>query len=333
VDFRLSEDQLIVQKEARDFLSKECTREVVREAFEGPDGDSAVLYKKMAELGWLGFSVPEEHGGLGQGLVEQAVLVEQLGYFDAPGTYFSTACLAIPTLLALGATDLVAPLLDGSTKATVVTDPEFVLDGQLADAFVVIRNDLDKVLWVQRSEAEVVPHTTIDGTRRTATVKVPEGVGRELGKVGAVEKAIDAACALLCAESTGGMQRVLDMTLEYAKSRTQFDRPVGSFQVVKHRLADALVKTESSRSASYYAAWANGAGADDAAFSSSVAKAYVSDAYLWVAGEGIQLHGGIGYTWEHDAHLWFKRATMNAVLLGESAFHRERALNLSLSTR
>lgn len=333
MDFRLSEDQLTIQKEARDFLSKECTRDVVREAFEGPDGDSPVLYKKMTELGWLGLSVPEEHGGLGQGLVEQAVIVEQLGYFDAPGAFFSTACLAIPALIALGATDLLPPLIDGSMKATVVTDPEFVLDGHLADYFIVVRTDLERVLWVERGEAEVVPQTTVDGTRRTASVKVGEGIGRELGSVAPLESVIDGAIALLCAESTGGMQRVLDMTIDYVKNRVQFDRPVGSFQVIKHRLADALVKTESSRSASYYAAWANGAGAEDASFSSSVAKAYVSDAYLWVSGEGIQLHGGIGFTWEHDAHLWFKRATMNATLLGDAAFHRERALHLSLSSR
>lgn len=333
MDFRLTEEQIYLQKEARDFLSKECTKEVVREAFEGPDGDAPVLYKKMAELGWLGFSVPEEHGGLGQGLVEQAVLVEQLGYFDAPGPYFSTACLAIPALIALDAADLLPPLIEGSRRATLVTDPDFVLDGQLADAFIVVRNDLDKVLWVERGEAEVIPHSTIDGTRRTATVRVAGGAGLQIGAVAPLEKVIDAATALLCAESTGGMQSVLDSTVDFVKNRTQFDRPVGSFQAVKHRLADALVKTESSRSASYYAAWANGAGAEDAAFASSVAKAYVSEACLWVAGEGIQLHGGIGYTWEHDAHLWFKRATMNAVLLGEAAFHRERALNLSLKTR
>lgn len=333
MDFRLNEDQLTIQKEARDFLSKECTREVVREAFEGPDGDSLVLYKKMAELGWLGFSVPEEHGGLGQGLVEQAVLLEQLGYFDAPGPYFSTACLAIPAVIAMGATDLLPPLLDGSLRASVVTDPDFVLDGQLAGAFFVVRHDLDSALWVERADAEVIPHTTIDGTRRTATIKVNEGAGRELGSVASLERVLDAAIALLCAESTGGMQRVLDMTNDYVSHRVQFDRAVGSFQAVKHRLADALVKTESSRSASYYAAWANGARAEDAAFAASVAKAYVSEAYLWVSGEGIQLHGGIGFTWEHDAHLWFKRATMNATLLGDAAFHRERALNLSLSAR
>lgn len=331
MDFRLSEDQLILQKEARDFLSKECTREVVRDAFEGPDGDAPELYKKMAELGWLGFSVPEEHGGLGMGVIDQAVLVEQLGYFDAPGTYFSTACLAVPVLLALGANDLVGALIDGSKRATLVIDAEFVLDGQLADAFVVV--DGDRVRWVERNEAKITPHTTIDGTRRTAGVEVGKGQGRDLGSSAPLQKVIDAATALICAESTGGMQRVLDMTTEYVKSRSQFDRPVGSFQVIKHRLADALVRTESSRSAAYYAAWANGEGAEDAAFASSVAKAYVSDAYLWVSGEGIQLHGGIGFTWEHDAHLWFKRATMNAVLLGDAAFHRERALNASLSSR
>lgn len=331
MDFRLSEDQVSLQKAARDFLSKECTKDIGRLAFEGPDGDSPELYKKMADLGWLALSVPEELGGLGMGVVEQAVLVEQLGYYLAPGAYFSTACLAIPALVALGASDLLPPLLDGSMRATIVTDHNFVLDGQLADAFIDLTGD--KAAWLERADAEVTPHKTADGSRRTATVKVREGAGLELGPTHGLHRIIDAATALLSAESVGGMQRVLDMTLDYVKVRTQFGRAIGSFQVVKHRLADALIKVESARSAAYYAAWATGVGAEDAAFSASVAKAYTSDAYIWVAGEGIQLHGGIGFTWEHDAHLWFKRAVMNAALLGDSEFHEERALSLSTGGR
>lgn len=328
MDFRLNEDQLSLQKAAREFLSKECTTVVVRSAFEGPDGSAAELYKKMADLGWLALAVPEEDGGLGMGLVELAVLLEQMGYYDAPGPFFSTVAMAIPALLKLGAKDKIESLIDGSKTATLVTDPEFVLDGQLADAFVV--PDGKKVRWVEKSDAKVTPHETVDGTRRTATVEIAEGAGQEIGDATALAGVIDAATAMLSAESTGGTQRALDMTVDYVKVRTQFGRPIGSFQALKHRLADALLKTESSRSASYYAAWANDAGAEDAGFASSVAKAYVSDAFLSVAGECIQMHGGIGYTWEHDAHLWFKRATANAALLGSAEFHRARALDLAL---
>lgn len=328
MDFELNEDQLSLQKAAAEFLSKECTTTVVRSAFEGPDGAAAELYKKMADLGWLALAVPEDRGGLGMGLVELAVLVEQLGYYDAPGPFFSTAGMAIPALLRLGADDLLDPLLDGSRTAGLVTDSEFVLDGQILDAFILVQGG--EARWVESSEAEVSPHATIDGTRRTATVTVPEGGGRSLGDAGQLEAVVDAATALLATESVGGMQRVLDMTVDYAKVRTQFGRPVGSFQSVKHRLADALLLTESARSAAYYASWANDAGVPEAALATSVAKAYTSDAYRWVAAQGIQLHGGIGFTWEHDAHLWFKRASMNAELLGSAEHHRNRALELTL---
>lgn len=324
MDFRLNDDQISLQAAARDFLSKECASEVVREALESPNGDAPDLYKKMAELGWPALAVPEEHGGLGLGAVEQAVLLEQLGYVHAPGGFFSTTGLAIPALLATGAHDLLPPLLEGGERATVAIDPDFVIDGQLADGFVMIEGE--KVLWVTRQEAKVTPHETIDGTRRTASVSVPKGAGRQIGEASALEPVIDTATALVCAESVGGMQKVLDSTVEYVKARTQFGRVIGSFQVVKHRLADMLIRVEAARSAAYYSAWANGAGAEDAALAASVAKAYVSDAHLWVAGEGIQLHGGIGYTWEHDSHIWFKRATMNAALLGDAEFHRDRAL-------
>ena len=123
MDFRLNEDQLSLQKAAREFLSKECTTLVVRTAFEGPDGSAAELYKKMADIGWLALAVPEEDGGLGMGLVELAVLIEQLGYHDAPGPFFSTAAMAIPALLKLGAKDKVESLLDGSKAATLVASP------------------------------------------------------------------------------------------------------------------------------------------------------------------------------------------------------------------
>lgn len=331
MDFRLNEDQIQLQKAAADFLSKESTKEVAFEAFESETGDSPELYRKMADLGWLALAVPEDRGGLGMGLVEQAVLLEQLGYHSAPGAFFTNACLSIPALLALGANDEASAILDGGKKVAFAIDPEFVVDGHLADFFLVTVNG--KIRLMEAPDVNVKPLGTIDGTRRAARVEFSETAGRDLGDAHVVEPVVDAATAALSAEMVGGMQKSLDMILDYVKVRTQFGRPIGSFQAIKHRLADMLLKTEASRSAAYYAAWANQSGADDAALSASVAKAYVSDAAPWVTGQCIQLHGGIGFTWEHEAHLYFKRATMNAALLGDVAFHRERALTLTAQTR
>lgn len=328
MDFRFNEDQLSLQKGAREFLQKECTSDIVRNAFESADGDAADLYSKMAGLGWLGLAVPEQMGGVGYGVVEQCVLQEQLGFFNAPSAFFSQTCLAIPALVMLGAADEVSAAIEGSRRYALVIDPDFVLDGHLCDRFLVVTDQ--EVRLVESSDAKVTAHATIDGTRRTASVDIAAGAGVSLGSNSDIQKVIDAGTALLCAESVGGMQRILDLTVDYARVRTQFGRPIGSFQAVKHQLADVLLKVESSRSAAYYAAWANAVDAPDAQFATSVAKAYVSDAAQWVTGEGIQLHGGIGFTWEHDAHLYFKRAVMNAQILGDSAFHQERALMLSL---
>jgi alkylation response protein AidB-like acyl-CoA dehydrogenase len=324
--FSLNEDQVALQKAAAEFLVKECPYEVVFASFESDDGDAPDLYKKMAELGWLALAVPEEHDGLGMGLVEQAVLAEQLGYFNAPGPFFSNACLAVPLLLALGATEELPSVIDGSRRLALVTDPSFVIDGGIADDFLVATSD--EIRLVPGSEAEVTPHETIDGTRRTARVDIAEGAGKSLGSTEPQDAVLDAARAALAAETVGGMQHMLDTTVAFAKDREQFGREIGSFQVVKHRLADMLIRTEAARSAAYYAAWANSVAAPDAARSASVAKAYASESAVWVTGQAIQLHGGIGYTWEHHAHLYFKRATMNAEFLGDAASNRSRALAL-----
>jgi alkylation response protein AidB-like acyl-CoA dehydrogenase len=326
MDFRLNDEQLALQEAAKDFLSKECTSSVVRDAFEGPDGDARELYAHMAELGWLGVTVPEDKGGLGLGLVEQAVICEQLGYFNAPGPYFSTACVTIPLLLTLGVDDLLAPLVDGSTRASApaANHLDLSVDAQIVDALCVVGSD--GATWYERDAFEVTPHESIDGTRRFNAVRLT-GAGRSLGKAD-FHPTQDAARALLCAEMVGGMQWALDDTVEYVKNRQQFGVPIGTFQAVKHRLADMLLQTESARSAAYYAAYANASDEPDAAYATSVAKAYCSDAAVFVTGEGIQLHGGIGFTWEHDMHLYFKRARTNEVLLGDAAYHRERVLQL-----
>jgi len=333
MDFRLNQDQRALQSAARDFLSKEVSSTVVRTAFESPDGDSSELYKKMAELGWLGLGAPEEMGGLGMTPIEHAVVCEQLGYVNAPGPFFSTACMAIPMLVSLGAADLLPALIDGSKRAAVFRNAEFVVNGQIADSFLDVTGDTAR--WFDRSEVDVTAHDSVDGTRRLASVTV-RGSGRELGPKSAVEMSMergpahgaDISAVLLCAEMVGGMRWALETTVQYVKDREAFGRPIGVFQAIQHRCADMLVQTESAVSATYYAAYALANELEDATFAVSVAKAYCNDAAHFVTGECIQLHGGIGFTWEHDAHLYFKRATTNRVLLGDSAFHRERALRL-----
>jgi alkylation response protein AidB-like acyl-CoA dehydrogenase len=333
MDFRLNADQQTLQSAARDFLRKEVTSTVVRTSFDAPDGDAPELYKKMAELGWLGMSVPEDLGGVGYGLVEAAVVNEQLGYVNAPGPFFATAVLTIPALVALGAGDLLPALLDGSKRATVATDLENVVDAQLADAVLVVDGAVAR--WFEAGEFSVEPIASVDGTRRFGRVTL-QGSGRELGSSEELlfasepgpARAIDAVTALLCAEMVGGMQWALDTTVQYVKDREAFGKPIGVFQAVQHKCADMLVATESSRSAAYYAAYAVDNHLPDARFAVAVAKAYCSDAAHKVTGEAIQLHGGIGFTWEHDCHLYFKRADINRILLGDAGYHYERALVL-----
>jgi len=214
----------------------------------------------------------------------------------------------------------------------------FVPDAGVADFIVVAARTRGEgeegvTLFLVEHQAkgvEVKPLETLDQTRRWYEVRL-EGV--ELGGdavMGAPDKvwpplkrALEWATAALCAEMVGGVQKVLETSTEYAKTRHQFGKPIGIYQAVSHKLADMLVLSESGRSATYYAAWAVDADAPDRALASSMAKAYVSDAYRKVAGDGIQVHGGIGFTWEHDMHLYFKRAKSSEVTLGDATYHRE----------
>jgi alkylation response protein AidB-like acyl-CoA dehydrogenase len=181
----------------------------------------------------------------------------------------------------------------------------------------------------------VTPLKTLDMTRRLYEVileQVHVPVDRVIGRAGrawpVVESVLDKSMIGLCAEMVGGSQRVLDMCVEYSKSRIQFGRPIGSFQSIQHKCADMLLLTESARSAVYAAAWAASRESEDVALQASIAKAYTSDAYSSVAGEGIQIHGGMGFTWEHDAHLYFKRAKADEVMFGDASYHRERVAEL-----
>lgn len=215
----------------------------------------------------------------------------------------------------------------------------FVPDGHVADLLIVAartpgstRRDGVSLFCVERDAPglSVTPLQSMDQTRRLAEVKL-DGVvvdaGARLGELGAgwgtLERLSDRAKVALCAEMCGGAQRVLDMSVEYAKVREQFGKPIGSFQAIQHKCADMMVQVESAKSATYYAAWAVAGDVDDAPLAAAMAKAYCSDAYRVVAGEGIQIHGGIGFTWEHDMHIYFKRAKSSEVSFGDGAWNRE----------
>jgi len=221
----------------------------------------------------------------------------------------------------------------------------FVLDAHLADVLVVVARTHEggrpedglSLFLVPKGagglEVKLLP--TMDQTRKLCEVSLTDvAVGAEAmlgardGGWAPLSRVVERATVALCAEMCGGAQRVLDMTTEYAKLRIAFGRPIGSYQGVKHRAADMLVDVENAKSLTYYAAWAVDENAPDAALAASMAKAYVSDAYRKVAGAGIQLHGGIGFTWEHDLHLYFKRAKSSEFTFGDATFHRERVAQL-----
>jgi alkylation response protein AidB-like acyl-CoA dehydrogenase len=214
----------------------------------------------------------------------------------------------------------------------------FVPDGEVADHTIVVTRTRGEgeegiTLFLIKGKPKgmtVTPLKTMDMTRRWTEVrfdKVHLDADSVLGSAHngwpALKRALEWATAGLCAEMIGGGQKVLETSTEYAKTRQQFGKPIGIYQAVSHKLADMLVQSESAKSATYYAAWTVDADAPDRSLASSMAKAYVSDAYKKIAGDGIQVHGGIGFTWEHDLHLYLKRAKASEVTLGDATYHRE----------
>src|SRR5436190_644805 len=289
MDFGFSEEQEMLRKSARDFLAKECPMTYVRQMMEDERGFRDEPWQKMAALGWMGLILPEEHGGAGLDFVDLTVVLEEMGRVVLPGPFFSTVVLGGVALLEGGSLFLV------DAKAPGVT------------------TTLLKTMDQTRKLCEVVlQDVAAEG------VLGPPGQGWKL-----LERVADRGKVGLCAEMCGGAQKVLEMSVEYAKVREQFGRPIGSFQAIQHKCANMLVEVESSKSATYYAAWAVANDVPEASLAAAMAKAYCSDAYRHTAGEGIQIHGGIGFTWEHDMHIYFKRAKSSEVTFGDATWNRE----------
>ena len=372
MDFDLSKPQKLLKDSAREFLARECKPERVRELMESATAHDERLWQLVAEQGWTGLVVPEEHGGLGLGLVELAVVAEEMGRACLPGAFLST--LAAAALIERAGSPAqrakyLEPMATGERRATVALLEEsaswdagavrlaatrdgddftlngtklFVPDAAVADLIICVARDGEggaglALVPVERGAAgvSVKPMPSMDGTRKVyevsfAGVSVPQAdaLGADGDARGALHRALEVATVALCAEMVGGMQWVLDTTVEYAKTRQQFGRAIGSFQAVQHHCADMLLLTESARSAAYYAAWALTNGDAAASGAVAIAKAYCSDAFREVGNRGVQVHGGIGFTWEHDLQLYYKRSKSSETLFGDATFQRERLARL-----
>jgi alkylation response protein AidB-like acyl-CoA dehydrogenase len=364
--FDLTDEQQAIKSTAHDFLASRFKSERVREIAAGDTGFDESGWREMAELGWAGLALPEEWGGQGLGAVELAVLFEEMGYALAPSPLFSSTIAGL-ALAHCGSDDqrerYLRPLAEGEKRGTpalwdagsparpgeytlaaeadgdeVVLNGEKVLvpDAASADFFLVASADGHR--HIVEAEAEgvtIVPDASLDLTRRFSSLRL-DGVRVAAADTLPAEEAsyypvFFRVCVMLAAESTGVAQRALEMSVAYAKDRQQFGRPIGAYQAVSHRCAQMLLETENSRSAVYGAAWAADAEPESLPLAASMAKAYASDAGWRVPDAAIQVHGGIGFTWEHDLHFFLKRGRSNAAIFGDAKWHRERVAEAVLS--
>jgi alkylation response protein AidB-like acyl-CoA dehydrogenase len=365
-EFKFTDEQNQLRDAVRKFSVDHFAEEKIRELMDAdPPFDPKVWARLGAELGVLGLSVPEADGGVGGTLVDQAVAIEEIGAQLGTGPLFGTVYLAIPALVAAesGAArdELLGDLVEGRRTAAVavvdragVFEPDAVsvtaendavsgtvtqvVDGGIADVLLIAARGSEGVaLYAVDATVDGVERTplaTLDQTRSAANVTFTKAQATLIAGPAEAARVLDHAlqvgAALLAIEQVGAAQHLLDLSVEYAKTRLQFGRPIGSFQGVKHRLANLLVDLEHARSTAYHAVWALTEGSDDAELSTSIAQAVCSAALSHVATDAIQVHGGIGFTWEHQAHLYYKRAATNAVLLGSAEEHRDRVATMVL---
>lgn len=359
MQFGLNDSQRLLTDNARKFFAAECPMAQVRRLMETETAYDAALWSKMAEQGFTGIIFPEAYDGAGLGIVELILLMEEAGRALLPGPFFSTVVLAGSVLNTMGSAEqkkkYLAPICRGERRSTVaileasadwdLASPRisasngkltgeklFVPDAAVADSIIVAARNGVFVVDADSPGIQITPMSGMDLTRKLYVVKFDGTPAERLGDLAGLTKALDIAAAALAAEMVGGMQRTLDITVEYAKTRKQFGKPIGIFQAVQHQCADMYLETESSRSAAYYAAWTLEENAPEAAVAVSIAKVYASDASRTVGNRGIQIHGGMGFTWENDLHLYYRRAKASETMFGDATFHRERIARLAIDS-
>ena len=361
MDFDFSPEQNALRDAVRDTLAREAPSDYVRRMLDDERGFTDEMWREVADLGWTGLLVPEEHGGLGLGLVDMVVVLEEMGRLPLPGPFLSSAVLATLAARRLGDDDLLADLASGVRRGTVAIeevgtsgDPlaalatratsngdgwtldglkPVVLDGHTADWVIVAARAEDGLgaFLVEAPSASAVPG--MDPSRKIARLELVSTPARRLGTgdaTGAWRRVLDDAAVALCAELVGACDQAFHIAAEYAKVRVQFGRPIGSFQAIKHMAADMVRDCTLARVGTHYAAWASDTEAPDREVAAAMAKGWVGEAAVHVSGDSIQIHGGVGFTWACDAHLYYKRAKVNDLLLGRQGWQRSRVADLLL---
>jgi alkylation response protein AidB-like acyl-CoA dehydrogenase len=367
MEFDLTDTQKLFKTSARELFGQECPPQLVREMIEKDEPYSGHLWDKLVEQGWTGLIFSEDEGGLGLGMVEMVVAFEEMGRALVPGAFLSTTALAGSLVSGVGESEQrqkrLQAIAEGSAKATLALLEEsarwdldgvslrategadtiklngkklFVSDAEVADFILVavrIGSELAVVAVDKNAQGlSVKAMPAIDATRRLCEVTFNDTEAELLAKGEAarqaLEHALDVATLAVSAEMVGGMHWVMDASVEYAKTRKQFGKPIGQFQAVQHHCANMLLMTESARSAVYYAAWVMGNAPELAPLAVSMAKVYTSDAYREVGNLGIQVHGGIGFTWDENIHFYYKRAKASELMFGDASYHRERIAQL-----
>ena len=361
MDFTFSAEQEDFRAAVRSALAAEAPPAYVRAMIDDPVGVTAALWAAMADLGWLSVLVPEAHGGLGLGLVDVVVLQEELGRLPFPGPILSSAVAATLAAVRLGVDEVLPDLAGGRRRGTVAVEERghgdplghisstarrdgrdwllegckpVVLDGAGADFALVVAHDGDGLatFFLEQPAGEPVP--AMDVTRKVARVALDGRVARRVGPAGdhsaLWRRALDDINVAVCGELVGTCERALELAVDYAKVRVQFDRPIATFQVIKHKAADMLHRLELARVGTHYAAWASDAEDSDRARAAAMCKGYVAEAADAVTAECIQVHGGVGFTWDVDCHLLFRRAKQDDLLFGAQGFQRRRLADLLL---
>lgn len=355
MNFGLNESQRLLKESARKFFSQECPIDQVRRLAETETAHDEALWAKLVGQGYTGIIFHEEFGGVGLGKVELILLMEEAGRALLPGPFTSTVVLAGSAIDAVASAEqkqkYLAPICSGQARSTLAMleatpswdladlrmtsvggnltgEKLFVTDAAVADFIVVAARDGVFAVDTKAPGITIRQMKALDLTRKVYAVRFAGTPAEKIGSLPGLERAIDVAATALSAEMVGGMQRTLDMTVEYAKMRKQFGKPIGAFQAVQHQCADMYLETESARSAVYYAAWALEQNSPDAAIAASIAKMYASERGRTVGNRAIQVHGGMGFTWENDLHLYYRRAKASETAFGDSIYHRERIARL-----
>jgi len=360
MNFGLSEEQVLLKNTIRRFLEEQCPTTRVRAIMEGESGHDPALWEGLVDLGVSGLIIPAAYGGSGLELLDFALAAEELGYACTPGPFIGVAMATVALLEGGDAAQReqwLPRIASGKALATIAFgegdgewDPRkyaarvqgdqltgakpFVPYASAADAIIVAAHDSNGPgLWLVERGApgiEIIRLKVNDLTRRVETVRFTGTPARKLGgNAAALQRTLNAGCVLIAGDAYGGSSRCLEMAVQYAKQREQFGQIIGAFQAVKHQVANLACELEPSLSLYWYAAHAFDRIHDKSERHAALAKAHLSDLYDRVTRDTTELHGGIGFTWEFDLHLWFRRAIFDRSFLGDANFHRARAADLA----